>query len=222
MASNTNSRSIANIRKKCHETFELISTSYHEAGHVVYGLLYLIRVDSVSVFEEKRSKRILGLTHYFHIDLEKITDAEILTDRLIAEIGFAYAGIVAEKRQFKIISGSDKMPMFLKEGAFSDINSSAVLFQKYNLVEAGKKRHAYKQKLTKAVDRTLIEHWNAITVIAHALVKRKKLNYLELQKLLTTKTNNKKFWKEQFKQVEIFNANIDPLDEKAIKSILFP
>ena len=55
---------IANVRKKFHSTHELITTSYHEAGHAVYGLLKCMKIEEVSVFENKKTKRIEGFTYY--------------------------------------------------------------------------------------------------------------------------------------------------------------
>ncbi len=220
MAYNTNNLSIGDIRKKFHEVHELISTSYHESGHTIYGLLHLIKIDCVYVFANKRNKRIEGFARYNNPDLCQFTDNELFNDRLHAEIGIYYAGVTAEKRLFILNSGSDKFPMFLRDGSSHDINRAAKLFQKYNLAEAGRKRYAYKQKLIKEVDRELHEHWDAVTLVAHALFKKKKLSYPELQKLLTTKSKNKQFWKQQFKAINYFYENAEHLDQNDFKSIL--
>jgi hypothetical protein len=217
---NNSAGTIGNIRKKCHETFELISTSYHEAGHTVYGLLHLIKIESVSVFENKKSKRIEGFTHYDSASLEQFSDPELFSERLHAEIGLSYSGLVAEKRHFKMVSGSDKFPMFLRDGSSNDTTSAAALFQKYNLVEAGKKRYNYKQRFIKTVDQELQEHWDAVTLVAHGLIKKKKIYFPELQEILTRKTEDKQFWKDQFKAINYFYNNAEHLDEKDIKCIL--
>ena len=217
---NNSSVSIGSIRKKCHETFELIATSYHEAGHTVYGLLHLIKIESVTVFSNKKSKRIEGFTHYDSAPLTQFSDPELFNDRLHAEIGLSYSGLVAEKRYFKMISGSDKFPMFLREGSSNDTTSAAALFQKYNLVEAGKKRYNYKQRFIKSVDQELQEHWDAVTLIAHSLIKKKKIYFPELQEILTRKAEDKQFWKDQFKAINYFYDNAESLDEKDLKRIL--
>jgi len=217
---NNSSGSIGNIRKKCHETFELISTSYHEAGHTVYGLLHLIKIESVAVFENKKSKRIEGFAHYNDTNLGQFSDPELFCERLHAEIGLSYSGLVAEKRHFKMISGSDKFPMFLREGSSNDTTSAAALFQKYNLVEAGKKRYNYKQKFIKHVDQELQEHWDAVTLVAHGLIKKKKIYYSELQEILTRKAEDRQFWKEKFKAINYVYENAENLDEKDLKRIL--
>lgn len=212
--------SIGNVRKKFQETHELISTSYHEAGHTIYGLLHCMKIDAVTVFESKKSKRIEGLTFYENYkNLSLITDQSLFDNRLSAEIGLTYAGLAAEKHFFKITSGSDKFPMFLKEKSYYDINEAANLIQKYNLVESGRKRYNYKQKTIKKVSQELEENWDAVTLIAHGLIKKKKLNFLEIQDLLTKKCKDKHFWKEQFKAINYLYDNL-ALDEKNIKSIL--
>jgi ATP-dependent Zn protease len=217
---NNSTGSIGNIRKKFHETHELISTSYHEAGHTVYGLLHFMNIGPVLVFEDKKSKRIHGFTHYDPSQLSQIQDPVLFSDRLHAEIGLSYAGLVAEKRHFKMISGSDKFPMFLKEGSSHDFAEAATLFDKYNLSEPGRKRYKYKQKLLKLVDQELQEHWDAVTLVAHGLFKKKNIELSELKVLLTRKTEDKEFWKKIFKVHDQMYSNSEPLDEKDLKSIL--
>lgn len=219
MASNS-AGSIGNIRKKFHETHELISTSYHEAGHTIYGLLHFMKIESVSVFEDRKSKRIEGFTHYNSPAITDLQDVDLFNERLHAEIGLSYAGLVAEKRHFKMISGSDKFPMFLRDGSSNDITSAAALFQKYGLVEAGRKRYNYKQKLIKFLDQELQEHWDAVTLVAHSLFKKKKIYYPELKTLLSRKAEDKEFWKKQFKGIDYIYDNAEALDEKELKSIL--
>src|ERR1700722_19304428 len=101
---------INGIRKKFHETHELISTSYHEAGHTIYGLLHFMKIETVFVFEDKKSKKIIGFTHYNTINLSTIKDPIVFDNRLYADIGLPYSGVVAETHYFKMISGSAKFP----------------------------------------------------------------------------------------------------------------
>ena len=56
--------SIGEIRKKVTTTYELITTSYHEAGHAIFALLCEMKVSSVCIFEHKMLKRIHGFTQY--------------------------------------------------------------------------------------------------------------------------------------------------------------
>lgn len=218
MASNTGS--IGDIRKKFHKLHDLISTSYHEAGHTVYGLLHGLNIESVFVFETKKTKRINGFTQYDPFDLDEIQDLELRNNRAQAEVGLYYAGLIAEKRLFKMISGLDKFPMFLKDGSSVDVAEAAFIMEKYGLAEAGKKRYNYKKKIIKSVDKQLIEHWDAVTIVAHALIKKKKLNYNDLSVLLLKKANDREFWKKQLKIHHELCNNSEHLDEKDIKYIL--
>ncbi len=212
--------SIGNIRKKFHKTHELISTSYHEGAHVIYGLLHLINIESATVFENRRSKRIEGYTEYHSMPIESIQDTDLFNEFLHAEICLSYAGLVAEKRLFKMISGSDKFPMFLRDGSSNDIKEAAALFQKYSLAEPGRQRYNYKQTLIKAIDKELQEHWDAISLISHNLFKKKTLLYSDIKNILIKKSKNKEFWKKQFKNIEYIYENDLSLKEKDLKSFI--
>lgn len=191
--------SIGEVRKKVTKTYELITTSYHEAGHTIFALLHCMKVNFVHVFEHKRFKRIHGFTQYESTDLEENC---YIADLLEQEIGLSYAGLLAEKYHFKSISGSDQVPMFIKEGSSDDLLSIRQIIQKYNPVPAGKKRYAYKQKIARKTTALLAQHWDAVDLVAHALFKHKKLTHQDLKILLTTKSIDKKFWKSVFKEID--------------------
>jgi ATP-dependent Zn protease len=189
--------SIGEIRKKVTKTYELITTSYHEAGHTIYALLSFMKVSSVYVFEHKVYKRVHGFTQYESHDLD--IDHVFFNILLEQEIGLSYAGLLAEKYHYKGISGSDQIPMFIKEGSSDDLSAVRKIIQKYNPAPPGKKRYAYKQKIVRKTLGILVEHWDAVDLIAHNLFKHKRLSYNDLRELLTKKSKNRKFWKEQFK-----------------------
>lgn len=209
------------VRKRLQYTTDLISTSYHEAGHTIYGLLHFMKIHSVWVFENKKCKRIEGFTHYeLPAELSEINKT-ICTNIVKAEICLKYAGLAAEKYHFKSISGSDKYPLFLRDGSSDDTFAAAALIKEYDLVPPGKKRYNFKKKLIKETLKDLQDNWDAVTVVAHALFKKKRLSYMSLKKLLITQTNNPEFWKQNFSILDtIFNKQA-PLDEKELKSILF-
>lgn len=189
--------SIGEIRKKVTKTYELITTSYHEAGHAVFALLCEMKVSSVCIFEHKMLKRIHGFTQYESPDLDP--HHSLFDVRLQQEIGLSYAGLLAEKYHFKSISGSDQIPMFIKEGSSNDLMSVRKAIHKYNPAPAGKKRTLYKQKIARNTLNMLIEYWDAVELIAHSLFKRRKLTFQDLRQLLIKKSKNKKYWKEQFR-----------------------
>jgi hypothetical protein len=214
--------SIGEIRKKITKTHEFISTSYHEAGHTVYALLHLMRVGAVSVFENKKLKRVHGFTYYDYLsDLEAIQDPELLNVLVRAEIGVSYAGLIAEKSLFKSISGSTQTPMFISDGSTEDNKAARELLARYNLAPPGPKRSLYKKKMSREIQNELHANWDAVTLVAHELFKRRKLSFEDLRILLTERSKNKKFWKEQFKNISYFYDNSDNLDENDLKAFLF-
>lgn len=213
--------SIADIRKKVTKTHEFISTSYHEAGHTVYALLHLMKVSSVAVFENKQLKRVHGITYYdYPSDFDEIQDSSLLNTLVRAEIGISYAGLIAETSLFRSISGSKQTPTFITDGSADDNKSAREVIKKYNLAPPGPKRTLYKRKLMSEVQNELHSNWDAVMVVAHALFRHRRLSFLDLQELLTKKTHNKKFWKDQFKKINYFYDNNESLDEKDLKSIL--
>src|SRR5271166_2900577 len=132
--------SIGEIRKKVTKTHELISTSYHEAGHTIYALLHLMKVSSASIFEDKKLKRIHGITYYdYPSEFEFIQDSGLLNILVRADIGMSYAGLIAEKSLFKSISGSTQTPMFISDGSTEDNKSARELIAKYDQAPSGQK-----------------------------------------------------------------------------------
>lgn len=213
--------SIQNIRKKMTHTHESISTAIHEAGHTVYGLLHHMKVSMVHIFEDKKTKRICGLTHFAYPISDEAEDPELAAAVLKSEICINYAGLVAEKHHFKIVSGSDKFPRFLKNCSSSDITSAATIIKQRNLVPPGKKRYEFKNKLIKETYQELKVHWGAVTVISHALFKKKKLNFKDLKKILTDKSfEDRDFWKQQFKDIEYIFQKYGDLDESSLKTLM--
>lgn len=218
---NNGSVSIDKVRKKVTYTHDLISTSYHEAGHAVYALLHCMKVPLVYVFENKKYKRVDGFTHYESFrELNNITDPALFEKQIYAEICIKYAGLTAEKYHFKNMSGSDKFPMVLRDGSSSDTLSAAALIKQYNLAPPGRKRYSFKKTLIKETLIELRQHWDAVTLISHSLFKKKRLNYEDIKMLLIRKTKDKEFWKNQFKAIDYIFDNVGSLDEKEIKFIL--
>jgi hypothetical protein len=199
---------------------ELLSTIYHEAGHTIYGLLHFIKIETVYVSEDKTSKRIEGFTHYNFSTLENIKDPILLLNRINAEIGLFYAGLAAEKYYFKIASGSDKFPLFLRDGSSYDTYSVSNIIKKYNLAPPGRKRYDFKKKIIKDANQELQNNWEAVILVAHALFKKKKLCFLEIKTLLTKKSKNKEFWRNQFKIINYCCDNEHTLDEKDLKCMI--
>jgi hypothetical protein len=215
--------SLNDLRKKITLTHESISTSYHEAGHVIYGLIKGWKIEAVTIFELKKTKRINGFTHYSDPpNLPKSRDSEIFEHFIVSEIGLKYAGLVAEKCHFKKMSGSDKFPLFLRDGSSDDTLSAAALIKTYNLAPPGRKRYSYKKKLIRETQVLIEENWDAVTAVAHHLFKKKRLTFEDLRKILTKSGINKKYWKTQFANITYIYENSGGLDEKELKIILLP
>ena len=213
-------KSISKMYERGFRIYEFISTSVHEAGHTVYALLNCTQISSVSVFANKKAKRVHGLTCYdYPGDFDLIEDKELLNNLLTAEIGISYAGLIAEKMLFESMSGSKQTPMFIIDGSTDDNKAARDFIAKYNLAPPGIKRATYKRKLMKQIRDDLDNHWDAVMLIAHALFKHRRLAFEDLQALLTKKSANKKFWKEQFKKINYYYNNKHNLDEREIKVI---
>jgi hypothetical protein len=213
-----NAEPLSSVRKKVTHTHELIATSYHEAGHTIYALLHFMKINLIRVYQDKKTKRMDGFTFYDSPPIDTIQDQVLKAERLQCEIGLSYAGLIAEKYQFKLHSGSDKFPSVLN-GSYCDLSEASEMIKKYQVAPPGRKRYNYKKRVIRKVTKELQQHWDAVTLVAHALFQKKRLNFLELKTLLTKKSDNKEFWKEKFKVIDNFYDKT-PLDENQLKFIL--
>jgi hypothetical protein len=178
-----------------------------------------MQVNYVLVFENKELSRIDGLTYYnYPSQLDSIIE-EDLSDLVIRyEVGINYAGLISEKILLQSISGSSKTPLFVSEGSADDNKTARGLIKKYNLANPGKQRSKYKQELLQEIRHELYEYWDDVILVSHALFAKHKLAFDDLQNLLTKRSKNKSFWKEQFKKI---NCLYDPaLDIKNLRFIL--
>ena len=179
-----------------------------------------MQIDKCYIFENIKEKRIWGFTHFTCLTDMDLKNEELSNKFIFNEICFRYAGLVAEKIYFKLISGSDKVPMFFKNGTEDDIAMASSIIKKYNLAPPGRKRYTYKKRLMKKKSIDLKSNWDDVMLIAHALFDKKKLNFVEIKDILTKKSKNKEFWKIQFKEIiNLFNDKI-PLDERDLSNKL--
>jgi hypothetical protein len=201
------------------KNYDLISATYHEAGHAVSGLLNFIKIIAVEAKEYKDGKTG-GWVCFDNCSAQKNSDADFVNFIILAEVKLNYAGIVAEKLLLKKISGSNISPFFLKWGAKDDVSAAAKLINDYQLAPPGKKRSSFKKKMMKESANELDLHWDAVIAVAHFLYKNKEMSYDDLKKVLSKHTSNKKFWKDQFKKIDQIFDNKLNLDENMIKSII--
>jgi hypothetical protein len=213
------SESLLSVRKKVTETHDFISTAYHEAGHVVYGLLHFVMIKSAVVFINKKNKRVEGSVNYYHPELDKIATSALLLDRAQTEVGLYYAGLSAEKYQYRLHYGSDKFPSYL-DGSHDDQKDASKIIKKYGLAPPGQKRYNYKKKMMRKVAKELRQNWEAVTIVAHALFRKKRISFLTLKELLITQTTDKDFWKERFKDISQYYENENSLTEQDFVSLI--
>jgi hypothetical protein len=213
------SEPISTVRKKVTLTHDFVTCSHHEAGHVVYGLLHFMMIYSAYVFMHKQHKRVEGYTQYYSPYFTEIQDPTLLSERVRAEIGLSYAGMMAEKYQNKLYSGIDDFPACIY-GYGEDQREAHDLIVKHNMAPPGRKRYNYKKKMMRQVSRELQEHWDAVTIVAHAMFRKKRLSYDKLRTLLTTKTDNKEFWKERFRAISHYYDNEKSLTEQDFMSMI--
>lgn len=198
---------------------DLLSTCYHEAGHVIFALLRLMKVQSVRVYNTPTQQNV-GYTYFDAFPAESFYDELIKYFIINSEICMRYAGVTSEKYYFKTISGSDKFPTFLRDSYSEDTKEAARLFRKFNIISPGKKRYKYKKNLLKNTLIELKDHWQEIILVAHILFKKKRLTYKILKNILTKKSNNTEFWKYQFRDIDnLYNCKRG-IDEKEFKIIL--
>lgn len=202
---------------KLSQNHSMISTCYHEAGHTIAGLLMFMKVPSVSV---EKARRISGETNYEMIDDDAVSNAELLYYFDIAQLNIYYAGMVAERILYKDITGSSIWPKVLKEGCEDDISNAAIIIKKKNLAPPGKPRYNFKKKIMRNLSDLLLKHWDGVKLISHALFEKKRLSHDDLKEILIKKSDNKEFWKQQFKYINLYVDQNKSLDSKDIRIIL--
>lgn len=210
------------IRKKLTYYHELITTCYHEAGHVISALRNFMQVSDVGVdiVIDKRTQKDLGYTNYDSaIDYEKVTHEGLLEKFVISEIYILNGGLAAEQLFYQDIFGMEKLPKVLGRGYGSDTENIHELITKYNLAAPGKARYAFKKKLLKETRQLLIPYWDDVKLVSQALFKSKKLYWDDLKSLLTRKSKNKVFWKKQIKDIELLLEAGHKNDQKFIHSV---
>lgn len=206
-------------KKNLPNIHDWISTAYHEAGHAIYGLARGMEIPKVIIFKNHKVNMMEGLTYYTYPVAESFANKKIQNYILQSEIGFFYAGLLAEKQFYKISTGSDKFPLLLRNGSSTDTLSAAAIIKKYNLSPPGKERYAFKQKQIKKTYKLVEKYWGDISLIAHALFKKKKLTFLEIEQILIKNSTKKIFWKNQFKLIK--QVYTDPeMDYDVLKNAL--
>jgi hypothetical protein len=164
------------------------------------------------------SEAVEGITNYFWIDKPDL-ETDLIQHVAMDEVGISYAGMIAELLYYRDACGASKLPWVLKEGSSLDIKSASDTIKRYNLASSGKPRQQLKRRVQKEVNALLSEHWEDLKLISHKLYKAKRLSFDDLGILLTKKSDNRPFWKEQFDEIDtLFDPSLT--DNGVIRRIL--
>jgi len=197
--------------------YNQIAMTFHESGHAICAINNLVYVFSINVMTPKNEE---GLTSYYTFNEDYISDNDLKETIFTAELQTLYAGLIAEKIYYKDICGSDKFPMHLRIGSSEDMKMASKIIRTNKLVKSGKQTSLLKKQIQKDVNLFLIENWDAVKAVAHALYKKHRLSFDELKFILTRKTNHNDFWKEKFKKIKIIYDDKNPPVEQDVKIIL--
>jgi hypothetical protein len=197
---------------------ESICMEYHESSHAILALYNCFQVFYMSVRNPDEKD---GRTD-FYIPLE-IKDQELKRSLLMAELQTMYAGLMGERILYRDLCGNGKFPKHLQVGLSFDIKLASNLIRRHELAPAGKETAEFKKNIQRKVEKILMEHWDSVKLIAHALHKNRKIvSFEELRQLLTRKSNEKEFWREKFSKTKlIYGHGGDTLpNEEYIKTLL--
>lgn len=209
--------------KKQSLNYLLIAASFHEASHAIIYLYNLIKVFNLIITVDREVIRFTGgLAEYsIVLDYDHIEDIELRNKLLILELKGLCSGLLGEKIYYNDICGSQRFPAHLRAGASGDIAEASNLIRKYDLASPGKNTTILKKQIEKEVKSILLEHWEEVKIIAHALYKHRKLSFSDLKNLLCKKNKNKVFWKAKFKDIDILHHDTIALSEEEIKNKLY-
>lgn len=197
----------ANFNTNMGKFHEAITVAYHEAGHVLIALLSYSKI--VSAFLSSEEKDIIGLTEYdLFLDFDDTEDYNLSKYLINSYICINYAGMLAEKINLKKMTGTDIFPKSFKNGCYVDLEEINNIINKYKLCENGKSKTVFKNKMMKKTTQLLEYYWDDLVLIAHAIYKN-KISHKDLKKVLL-KSENKEFWKEQFKKINFIHKNKYP------------
>lgn len=203
-----------NYIKKQAFDYELIASCFHESAHVVMALHNYFRVFNVNIFSPKRREANTDYYVYNYAGDNELIKHKFLT----LELETFYAGLIGEKIYYKDICGSSKFPMHLKIGSSFDTNSASNIIRENLMALPGKPTLMFKQEIRSNVEKIILDNWDAVKALSHALYQKKRLTFDELKYILTRKTENREFWKDKFKKIKLIHSE-SITEEEAISLI---
>ncbi len=197
--------------------YQKISTAYHEAGHVVYALHRLCKVEFVKL--SPGSKDFAGMTKFYSY-LHDVEDFDLKKYFFFTEIGINYAGMISEKTLYKKISGLNTFPLILKIGSHIDNKNSAIMIKRYNNLISNKKFFLKKEKMINSIFPVLDKYWKEIEAVAQFLLRNKRASYKSLKKIIKGTASNSDDWSQTFGYIDLLYKKKKILNESIIKNIL--
>ena len=79
---------------KLSDYYQLVSLITHEAGHTIFGLLHLYKIDSVQISPGTESYEA-GVTNYICPEATQFSDPDVFIFMMNSEIAIKYAGQIA-------------------------------------------------------------------------------------------------------------------------------
>ena len=203
------------LKKNFSNQYYFIHSCFHEAGHVIYGLLLGIKILKV----EFENDWVFGsaYTTYDFFDDDKLkvlkkTDLKTTKKIIEKEIEMKYAGEAADLLYFNKSSGLKKLPYHISVGSSLDRQEISVLINKYKIVPAGKKRQIYKKEKLEKVTHNLNKYWDDVSLISHELFSDKFIDYHKIKNILLKKSTNKEEWLNIFGNIEKYGDDLLKLD----------
>lgn len=197
--------------------YQKISTAYHEAGHVIYALYSICKVEMVKL--SPGSKDFAGVTKFYSY-LHYVEDIDLKKYFFFSEIGINYAGMISEKTLYKKISGLNTFPQILKSGSYVDNKSSAIMIKKYNKLISNKKFLLRREKVIEKVFPILELYWKDVETVAHYLLKNNKITYKSLKKIIKNNTFYLEDWSAIFNHIDYLYGKNGTLSEDNVKNII--
>jgi hypothetical protein len=214
----------ASITSKQVRDYNAIATSYHEASHTIIALLNYFYVYNVNIVPKPDSYGEMNwwswLDHMSDITTSNIDDQDLCYSIHYSHIGTLYAGLIGERLYYYNACGSDKFPMHLKQGSIYDYQDASFVIRKNKIAKPGRETLLLKKQIQKDIREILENNWEAVKVVAHQLYKKKRLGFDEIKHILTRKTENKMFWKEQFRKIKMIYSEKSNLTVSEFKKLI--
>jgi hypothetical protein len=191
---------VSKIDQKLAREHEVITTCYHEAGHVLVGLFNYIQVSEVFIYSKPR---INGEAVFEIMDKDDALaeDPETFDFLVKNEIQMSYGGLAAETIHYRNTCGMEKLPSHLKMGSQNDVAYISEIVRRYDLAPAGSSRRAYKEKLFLETCDILEQNWEVLRALSHALYKRNYLDFSSIKKIVMSTTKNPVLWFKRFESI---------------------